>query len=100
MFKIRTTSSLVRWPVTIVTLDESGQQVKHDVTIHYSVPPNRADIDVRTCVVGWDGVVDTEGRPVEFSKEALDNLIADVWAYRHIDEGFVQVIRGEHILKN
>lgn len=88
MFKIAKTRR-VTWPVTIPVPQSGGSVQKHKIDVEFDLltqtrltevmaEERNADQDaalLREVVVGWSGVANEDGEPVEFSAAALADLV-------------------------
>lgn len=88
MFKIAK-DRRIKWPVTISVPQSGGTVQKHKIEAEFDLltqsrlaevmaSDRNADGDtalLREVLVGWEGVADESGQPVEFSAETRDDLV-------------------------
>jgi hypothetical protein len=100
MFKVKSTSTLIKWPVTVQDRDENGNPVETQVTIHYQFEPDYRKTKLLDSVVGWEGIGDAEGNVLPFSPENRDLLFGHLALSNAISQGFFALVNGEHLRKN
>jgi len=102
MFKVTKLDSLL-WPVEIDMPRDNGtaETDTHRVKIRYrylstadyeeatsAVLAIGSDVDYRQFVLGWEDVFDADGKPMAFSKAALDEVMQERWIAAAINAGF------------
>lgn len=65
------------------TIDSARDLVEHDAA------------QIEAVVRGWEGVVDPEGKPVPFSREALRMAIDNSWFRTAVEKAFSESLYGE-----
>lgn len=107
MFKIAK-SRCVKWPVTISVPQSGGTVQKHKIEAEFDLltqsrlqevmaADRNDDGDaalLREVLLGWDGVADEAGQPVEFSDEARNDLVDIPYVRAALIRGYFEAASG------
>lgn len=90
MFKLATPSDDIAWPVTVPFVDGKGKTINQTFTAKFPrLPQSQLDSLVQQAqdkaisddelasqiLIGWDGVADENGQPIEFNPAIRDQLL-------------------------
>jgi hypothetical protein len=93
---------IVRWPVRVHV---PGQDEPSEFTAIFNLPDtnrisaavgDNADVEIlKEAWVGWDEIVDGNGRPIVFKTKDRDNLLAATFVRRAVGKALLECLVGE-----
>ena len=55
---------------------------------------------IKSVIIGWDGIVNENGKPILYSKNALENVLDIPWVGKAVLEVWITAINGDPALGN
>jgi hypothetical protein len=101
MFKLLKDPLAVWWPVKITVPTASGEPEHHEIKLQYRVPLDlRAEgplsqAPLADLIIGWEGVADHTGAPLEFTEDHKAALLANPFVFRAAGAGLAAIYAGE-----
>lgn len=104
MFKIVEKTS-IEWPVNVEVPQDGGRTTKHSFSAVFRVLPqeeitslaenNEDPVFLSEVLIGWSGVADESGTPIEYSDEMKAKLLSIPYVRRAVLVAFFEASNGK-----
>ncbi|MGF1775902.1 hypothetical protein [Vibrio nomapromontoriensis] len=108
MFKVTDERIVKNWPVDVVVPIDGGDTQRHpikvDLKITDTVDANKVlmgqEPELKMCLVGWEGIANEIGEPIEFSESARDTLLKNPHFTQSVVRAYQDCVAGRPAEKN